>query len=224
MHLITELNNIIAERNLLNHPYYQAWSNGELSQESLKKYAAQYYSQVQSFPRFISRVHTGCPEIAARKVLLTNLVDEEIHGTDHPTLWMQFAEGMGATRDEVNAEQPIAETTTMVDKFYELAERDWRDGLCALYAYECQVPDVSASKIAGLKKFYNISDEKTLEFFTAHQAYDVEHSQQVAQLIEKYADAEKAKVATREAADALWGFLDGMCREAGIECECEMAS
>ena len=218
MQLVTQLNNILSERHLLKHEFYQAWSNGELSRDVLQHYAVQYYNQVESFPRFISRVHTGCPVIAARKVLLENLVDEEIHGTDHPALWMQFAEGMGATRQNISSHTPLPETKGMVDKYYELAERDWRDGLCALYAYEYQVPEVSASKIAGLKQFYGIHDERTLEFFTAHQVYDVGHSQQVANLIEQYVEPEKAKQATREAADALWGFLDGMCRVSGIHC------
>jgi pyrroloquinoline-quinone synthase len=106
----------------------------------------------------------------------------------------------------------------MVDKFYDLAARDWRDGLCALYAYEYQVPEVSASKTEDLKKFYGITDDKTLECFTAHQVYDVGHSQQVVSLIEQYVEPERAEQVTREAADALWGFLDGMCRVSGIQC------
>jgi pyrroloquinoline-quinone synthase len=218
MQVISRLNEIISEYHLLKHMFYQAWSRGELSREILQRYAAQYYNQVQSFPRFISRVHTNCPEIEARKVLLDNLVDEEIHGTDHPALWMQFANGMGASREAVLNDMPLPETTAMVNTFYDLAQRDWRDGLCALYAYECQVPEVSASKIDGLKKFYGVNDERTLEFFTAHQAYDVEHSRQVAGLIEKYVEPVRAEAATREAAIALWGFLDGMCREGGITC------
>lgn len=218
MKIVSCLNEIIAERHLLKHEFYQAWSRGELTTDVLQNYASQYYNQVQSFPRFISRVHTACPEIDARKVLLENLVDEEIHGTDHPALWMQFAEGLGVQRDRVLNDTPLPETTVMVDKFYELAERDWRDGLCALYAYESQVPEVSGSKIEGLKKFYGITDEKTLEFFTAHQMYDVGHAEQVASLIERYVEPERAKQATREAADVLSGFLDGMCRVSGIHC------
>lgn len=218
MQIITSLNDIINEHHLLKHMFYQAWSKGELSKATLQTYAEQYYAQVQSFPRFISRVHTACPEIAARKVLLENLVDEEIHGTDHPALWMQFAEGLGATPASVKNAKPLTQTDAMVDKFYELAERDWRDGLCALYAYEYQVPEISKSKIAGLKEFYGIHDEKTLEFFTAHQAYDVGHANQVAGLIERYVDKDRAEKATKEAAVALWGFLDGMCHEAGISC------
>lgn len=223
MNLITRLNKIIEEYSLLKHPFYLAWSKGELSKEILQDYAAQYYSQVQSFPRFISGVHTQCDQIEARKVLLENLVDEELHGTDHPALWMKFANGLGVSRERVLNDMPLPETKTMVDTYYDLAKRDWRDGLCALYAYECQVPEVSASKIEGLKKFYGIDDERTLEFFTAHQQYDVHHSKQVADLIEKYVDPERAELATREAAKALWGFLDGMCRVGGIECECEAA-
>jgi len=219
MQLIARLNLIISKFDLLKHTFYQAWSKGELSQATLQTYAAQYYSQVQSFPRFISRTHTACPVIEARKVLLENLVDEELHGTDHPALWMQFAEGMGAKKERVLSEIPLPETTLMVDKFYELAERDWRDGLCALYAYESQVPAVSASKIEGLKKFYGIHDARTLEFFTAHQVYDVGHAQQVANLIERYVEPAQAERATHEAAQALHGFLDGMCRVANIHCE-----
>lgn len=218
MQIITRLNQIIADRHLLKHTFYQAWSKGELSREILQKYAAQYYHQVGTFPRFISSVHMNCPEIEARKVLVENLVDEEIHGKDHPALWTQFAEGMGVTKTTMLNEIPIAETSAMVDKFFELAKRDWRDGLCALYAYEYQVPEVSTSKIAGLKDFYGIKDVNTLEFFTAHQAYDVEHAAQVAGLIERYVDQERAEQATREASDALWGFLDGMCRIGGIRC------
>lgn len=218
MQLILRLNNIIKEFDLLQHTFYKAWSAGELSLNTLQRYAAQYYNQVKSFPRFISRVHTACPQIEARKVLLDNLVDEELHGTDHPALWMQFAEGLGVPAQQVHDEVAFAETNLMVDKYYELAERDWRDGLCALYAYEYQVPEVSASKIAGLKQHYAIDDEKTLEFFVAHQAYDVEHSQKVAELIEKYVEPKRAENATREAAHALWQFLDGMCREEGIHC------
>lgn len=218
MQLINQLNIIISEHHLLKHTYYQAWSKGELSREDLQCYAAQYYKQVDSFPRFISSVHANCPIIKVRKELLKNLLDEE-GDVDHPTLWRQFGEGLGVTQEQMLNDTLLPETKTMVDTYYDLAKRDWRDGLCALYAYEYQVPEVSASKIAGLKQFYDISDDRTLEFFTAHQVYDVEHSKQVASLIEEYVEPEQAMRATCEAAKVLWGFLDGMCRIRHISCE-----
>ncbi len=219
MTLSDRLDAIIAKKSLLKHPFYQAWTEGKLSQDILRRYAGQYWAQVSSFPRFVSSVHSHCPQIDARKVLLENLVDEELHGVDHPELWMRFAEGLGATRAEVETQQPLPETQAMVDDFFGLAQGDWKDGLCALYAYESQVPGVSKSKIEGLKKFYGMDDDRALAFFHVHQKYDVEHSQKVAELINRHADPAKAEAATQKAADALWGFLDGIAREAGIRCD-----
>ncbi len=216
MKLSERLKAVIAEHHLLNHPFYRAWSEGRLSREVLKDYAGQYFAQVSAFPRFVSAVHSRCPELSARKVLTENLADEEIHGVDHPELWMRFAEGLGAKRAQVEGEEQLPETKQMVEKFFELTSREWTQGLCALFAYEQQVPAVAESKVDGLKKFYGVEDNRTLSFFHAHMKYDVEHSQKVADLIDAHANEETAVAATREAAKALWGFLDGMCHKAGI--------
>ena len=42
----------IAQYDLLKHPFYQAWSAGELTKEDLKFYAEQYYHQVSEFPTY----------------------------------------------------------------------------------------------------------------------------------------------------------------------------
>jgi pyrroloquinoline-quinone synthase len=216
MKLSERLLEIISERAQLKHPFYRAWSEGRLDLDILRQYAGQYFTQVSAFPRFVSAVHSRCPDVAARKVLLENLVDEELHGTDHPSLWLQFARGLGASTDEVTGQAPLPETAEMVDSFYWLTSREWTTGLCALYAYEAQVPEVAKSKIEGLQRFYGINDAETLEFFTAHQKYDVHHSNAVADLINKFADPTAAEQATTEAADALCTFLDGMARQANI--------
>ncbi|MFZ5470340.1 MAG: CADD family putative folate metabolism protein [Myxococcota bacterium] len=218
MKLSDRLLHIISERHLLNHPFYQAWTEGKLDRQVLRRYAGQYWAQVSTFPRFVSAVHSRCEELDARKVLTENLADEEIHGTDHPELWMQFAEGLGASRAEVKEQAPLPETKAMVDTFFQLAQSEWTDGLCALFAYESQVPAVSQSKIEGLQRFYGITDERSLAFFKVHQRYDVEHARKVGELIDRHAHAPAAERATRQATDALWGFLDGISREAGISC------
>lgn len=219
MKLSERLKEIILEKSLLTHPFYRAWTEGKLSKDILRRYAGQYFAQVSAFPRFVSSVHSRCPEISARKVLLENLVDEEIKGVDHPELWMRFAEGLGASRDEVTGQAQLPETKAMVEKYFELTGRDWTEGLCALFAYESQVPAVSTSKIEGLEKFYGVSDDRTLSFFRVHEHYDVEHSNQVASLIDAHANPQTAEKATREAAESLWSFLDGISREAGITCK-----
>lgn len=216
MELSSRLNAVLSEHNLLHHPYYQAWNQGTLSRDTLRDYAVQYFAQVDAFPRFVSSVHSRCPDISARKVLLQNLLDEELHGPDHPELWLRFAEALGASRETVRSTKALPETEATVETLFGLAAGDWRDGLCALYAYEAQVPEIARTKLDGLKRFYGITDERALSFFQAHLTYDVEHSRAVAALVDAHAEPMQAERATRAAAVALWGFLDGVSRQAGI--------
>ena len=216
MELSTHLTHLVSQHSLLGHPYYRAWNQGALSRETLRDYAVQYFAQVDAFPRFVSTVHSRCPDIAVRKVLLQNLLDEELHGADHPELWLRFAEALGATREAVRAAALLPETRATVETLFELASGDWRDGLCALYAYESQVPEVSRTKMEGLRRFYGMTEERALSFFQAHLTYDVEHARAVAALLDAHAEPAKAEAATGAAARALWGFLDGVSRQAGI--------
>ncbi len=41
-----EVDRLIEERSLLTHPFYQAWQRGDLSLDTLRSYAAQYYQHV----------------------------------------------------------------------------------------------------------------------------------------------------------------------------------
>ena len=72
-------------------------------------------------------------------------------------------------REEVLSAVPLPETTALVSTFRTLTrERSYLAGTAALLAYEAQVPAVAVQKVAGLMKFYAISDPKALSFFTTH--------------------------------------------------------
>ena len=83
--------------------------------------------------------------------------------------------------------------------------------------YESQVPDVARTKIAGLKQFYGVDDERTLQFFEVHIGADEIHAEVGAGMVRRHVtDAPEREVVlapARECADALWGFLDGCYRE-----------
>ncbi|MFN7131469.1 MAG: iron-containing redox enzyme family protein, partial [Myxococcales bacterium] len=105
----------LAPKHLLNHPFYQAWSAGELTQEQLASYARQYYHQVLAFPRYVSGVHAACTDLEERQKLLENLIAEERGERNHPELWLRFAEGLGATREQVKGEALLPETEEMIE-------------------------------------------------------------------------------------------------------------
>ncbi len=157
-------------------------------------------------------IHSQCTELEDRQVLLENLIEEERGSENHPKLWRDFAESLGATQSEIENCKAYDKTRILVDRFFDLCKASYASGLVALYAYEHQTPAVSESKIKGLKEFYNIDSVKALKFFELHKGVDEWHSEEVASLIEKLPAEQKleAKKSAIEAADLLWGFLDGM--------------
>ncbi|MCB0320810.1 MAG: CADD family putative folate metabolism protein [Bdellovibrionales bacterium] len=211
----------VEAKKLLNHPFYQAWEAGELDRDILKVYAKQYYHHVKAFPRYISSTHSICEDLKARQVLSENLHDEEYGENNHPKLWLDFAEGLGASQGESEAEGKalFPETQNLIDTFFELARSSYIEGLAALYVYEQQVPDICETKIEGLNKFYGVNDSKTIEYFRLHHEVDVLHSEATRVLVDQLSDEdrEKALNAAKRASEALWGFLNGMDRFRGVE-------
>jgi pyrroloquinoline-quinone synthase len=216
--IIDELRELVEERSLLKHPFYQAWQDGELTLDHLRGYASQYYHHVLAFPQYVSAAHAICPGQRERQDLLENLIEEERGPENHPELWLRFAEGVGASREDVEHAQPLPETVHLVELFRDATmRRSFAEACTALYVYESQVPDVSRTKIAGLKRFYGVDDARGLQFFEVHIEADEIHSQVGAAMVRGHVtdDASRAAVlaTARECADALWGFLDGCYRE-----------
>ncbi|MDR2831624.1 MAG: CADD family putative folate metabolism protein [Rickettsiales bacterium] len=212
MKFIKSLNNKLDKLHLLNHPFYQSWNTGSLSLQALQTYAKEYYHHVAAFPRYISGIHSLCPDLKMRQVLLDNLTEEEQGDENHPELWQRFAEGLGITRFDLRKSVQIKETQELVDGYFDIVRSGFAMGLGALYAYERQTPEVSKSKIDGLKKHYSINDERSLQFFTVHMDADEWHSEECANLIADLNEEEQDKVmqGAKKGAKLLWGFLDGM--------------
>lgn len=212
----TRLDTIVGERHLLDHPFYTAWTRGELTREALQGYAGQYYKHVAAFPTYLSAIHSRTDDITTRQYLLENLNDEEQGDENHPELWMRFAEGIGASRDDVRGAAAIPETTECDRVFRDIVTTaSPAAALAALYAYESMVPAVAQSKIDGLKQHYGIDDDATLKFFTVHLEADVWHAQVARDLLTAAPEdvRAEAEAVTRRALDALWLLLDGVVRQ-----------
>ena len=212
----------VAERAMLSHPFYQAWTEGRLPLGTLRDYARQYFHHVEAFPRAVSAVHSGCPDRDGRRMLAENLAEEEgldAGKQDHASLWLMFAGGLGEDEAAVRSQGLNPETQALIDTFRRLSRQSYAAGLGALYAYESQFPGVASAKIEGLIDRYGISDEETLRFFRVHQSADVEHSAVCRALLDRLPEDERAEAigAGEELASALWNFLSGVEARASIQ-------
>lgn len=222
--ILGEIDARVARQHLLEHPFYQAWSRGELSRGALRDYATQYYHHVAAFPTYLSAVHAQTDDAEVRRQILSNLMDEEAGSPNHPELWLQFAESLGLNRGAVKSAALWPETKKLIGDFRACCgKRGTGVGLAALYAYESQIPSVSEKKIEGLKKFYGFSDAAGYKYFTVHIEADREHAAveaaQVAQLVDEGQQA-AAIEAVGEVLDGLYGLLSGVCERHGVEAAC----
>jgi len=212
----------VAPFNLLQHPFYQAWSKGELTHENLREYAAEYWHHVSAFPTYLSALHSRLPDGEMRREVLRNLADEEgvdsANGRPHSDLWMDFATGMGATRAEVEGRAVQPEMAALLATFRELMQEPTpAAAMAALYAYESKVPAIAETKAAGLAEHYG-TEGAAARYFTLHRTADVHHASVWRGLIDLQLaaapeTADAALDAAERAAKALWMALDGVERE-----------
>jgi pyrroloquinoline-quinone synthase len=212
---VASLDSLTAEMSLLDHPFYQEWTAGRLPLQRLRSYAVQYYHHIAAFPRYLSGIHTGCEDLLTRQALLENLIDEERGGENHPELWLHFAEALGITREMVLDSELLPATRALVDTFIDLTKyQPLVAGLAALYVYESQTPAVAGAKIDGLRRFYGITSEQGLRFFSVHREADPHHARIVGQMVQHHTrrveDQRLALGAGRRALEAVWSMLDAV--------------
>ena len=216
----SRLDNCIHKYDLLCHPFYKAWSSGQLTRDDLREYAEDYYHHVAAFPTYLAELGIRLEEGELRRAVLANMTEEK-GGEDsfgeperaHSALWLDFVEGMGGSR--LAKRKPVREIRELVAWFHRVASAGTaEEALAAFYAYESQVPRIAQEKDRGLRQRYG-ADERTRAYFTLHTTADVVHSQVWRKQLEKRIKAnpqaaEKALAAAENAAKALWKALDGM--------------
>jgi pyrroloquinoline-quinone synthase len=208
----------VAKYDLLCHPFYKAWSAGELTRDDLRDYACQYYRHVEAFPSYLAEFALRLDEGDLRRAVLANMCDENGTGAEdsvaHSELWLDFAEGMGADR-AMRGHKSLAQVNGLVSYFHGIAsEGTPEEALAAFYAYESQVPHVAREKERGLREMYG-ADDKTCGYFALHATADVYHSNVWRKQLEKRVGAnpeaaEAALHAAEKTAQKLWLALDGI--------------
>lgn len=165
--LIKRIDQEIEKRSLLKHPFYQMWSKGELSMESLQGYAKEYFSLVKAVPLMVERlaVQNNNENIAE------NLREER----EHIEPWIRFAGALGVKKEELEGYGASQKVHDSIERMLNLMGV-FENGVAAMYAYEAEIPKISRSKIDGLAKFYNITDDNATEYFRIHESVDVKHA------------------------------------------------
>jgi pyrroloquinoline-quinone synthase len=199
-------------RRLLSHPFYQRWSRGELQPGELAAYAGQYRLVEAVLPSWLRSIQSRAASPGVRERVQRNLDDEVGGPVTHLELFDRFAAAVAAPAPGSVEAGPA--TAALLQTHDDLVASSPADGLTAVLTYECQSPEVSASKAAGLRSHHGIDGEQ-VAFWDVHAQVEGDHAMWTAEAVVA-AGGEPVTVgaAARRTADAWWAFLDE--REAAV--------
>ena len=179
MNLIQKIDEMIEERSLLKHPFYQMWSDGKLTQESLAGYSKEYFQLVKAVPSFMTPIIEKAPD-----TVVGELIENQQEESDHVKPWIHFAGELGITEDKLIPYTGLAKTRKAVSDLNELMNT-FEGGACAMYAFEKEIPKISQTKLDGLAEFYGMTSDKATEYFKLHTEADIRHAASWRNILEK---------------------------------------
>jgi pyrroloquinoline-quinone synthase len=210
MDVLARIDNARRECNVLEHPFYQRWSAGELSAEELGFYAGEYRHAVIAL--------ADASDSIAAKVDSEHRAGLERHAAEersHVALWDEFA---AAAAVDGERREPLGETEQCVQAW--TAGDDALEHLAVLYAIEAGQPEIAKTKLEGLLERYGYTPQgPAVEYFELHATLDIEHARQARELIAELMSDDE--VQAREQADRMvagakaalqgnWALLDGV--------------
>lgn len=171
--LIYKIDQEVEKKSLLKHPFYKMWSNGELSLNQLQGYSLEYFQLVKVVPEMVNNIKLKMQGSKLKSTI------EESHKEEssHIDPWIRFATSLGVQKQDLLNYVCGENTKNAISALVELTEDSIDEGICAMYAYELDLPNISRSKIEGLHEFYNIIHSDSTSYFEIHQEADVRHAE-----------------------------------------------
>jgi pyrroloquinoline-quinone synthase len=220
MDVLSRLDEQRSAIDVLEHPFYQRWSAGQLSAGELALYAGEYRAAVVALAR-ASALAAEQATVAAPKHAagLARHADEE---ASHVALWDSFARATAERAggdDAAIGRETLGETDRCAQAW--TAGEELLERLAVLYAIEASQPAIARTKLDGLSEHYGYQPEgPAVEYFTLHERLDREHASQARELIgellercdEQRRDALGERMLERASAALRgnWQLLDGV--------------
>jgi pyrroloquinoline-quinone synthase len=170
--LICRIDQEVDKKSLLKHPFYKMWSNGELNINHLQGYCLEYFQLVKAVPELVNNIMLKMGESKLRGFVEESQKEE----SSHIELWTRFATSLGIKKEELLNYVCDENTSKAVSSLVELSKKSLNEAVCAMYAYELDLPNISRSKVEGLNNFYNLSSSDSTNYFEIHQEADVRHA------------------------------------------------
>ena len=211
------------------HPFFLAFGEGKLPLRALGRYQALHYHFVSralaSFGMLYAR---GYHFEDVRKMIAENIAEEEglkaipkpgHEPHDHNELILRFCRAAGLSDDEVrNTKMPPAWWARSLYMYHTTANEPVGVILAMQTTQEGQMPGlISEVLLPAFEKHYGFRlNSPEIEFFTEHDAADVEHSRRQIELCGRYLDTSQLEARAEQVAEEIcelrWASISELYR------------
>lgn len=211
------------------HPFFLAFGEGKLPLKALARYQALHFHFVQraiaSFGLLFGRFY---PLEDVRKMIAENIAEEEGFKAipeeghephDHNELILRFCRAAGMSEAEVrNTKMPPAWWARSLYMYHVTSTEPVGVILAMQTTQEGQMPGlISEVLLPAFEKHYGFRrDAREIEFFTEHDAADVEHSRRQVTLCARYLDTPALQTRAEQVAEEIctlrWASISELYR------------
>ncbi len=209
---LSALDDLIASRSLLKHPFYVKWSKGELTLGDLRVYAKEYFHLVQRIPGLVVSVRDRVTDRNLQQKIEENIAEEQ----EHVDLWKRFAWSLGLTEQDLLNHTPSVTVRNAVDSLQKLVDASAEEGIASMYALEAELPKIAATKKDGLCKFYGLNSEDAQIYFDEH----LKEEKHLEVWRAFSVDQDRGTAAAETSLTAQNQVLDAVCEACGISMDC----
>lgn len=205
------------------HPFHIAMHQGRLSRPQLQHWVANRYYYQQIVPKKDAAILSNCPDPAIRRVWI-----ERIHTQDGTAArqgglegWLQLAEAVGLTREEVLDERHVVPGVRFAADAYLVFARTqpWIEAVAASLT-ELFAPDLMRERLAAFAQHYPWVDAAGLAYFRSRVQEAPQESASALEIVQRHAltreQQDRALAALRFKCEVLWSLLDAIQHTATV--------
>ncbi len=201
----------------IHHPFHVRMNTGELDKAAIQGWVANRFYYQTSIPVKDAAIMANCRDRDARRLWIQRIIDHDgAAGADGGIeAWLQLAEAVGLTRDEVLDERHVLPGVRFaVDAYVDFARTaSWQEAACSSLT-ELFAPKIHQRRLENWPASYPWIEEKGYDYFRkrlSEARRDVQHGLDVT--LEYFSTRERQEYALnilQFKLDILWTMLDAM--------------
>lgn len=211
---LAALDEAIARWELSAMPGLQRVRRGDVTMETARQFAREYYPVCIEFPIFLALCISRVYDQSARALLVENLYEE--HGEldltkAHPVLFKRFVEAVGLDPNIVDRARKGSIAERLIGPYTENCSSVREHiALSYLYSFEKHFSAANAAIAEGFR-IARIAPDESLVFFDVHAVHDVKHASQLQEALLRITCTEQhwreVCDAAEESAETLYNFF-----------------